>query len=155
MLELFIDVIFMENTEMWNKCPRENDLLKCIMVTHGCTGQTSILKVGGGGTTYIVPPNIENNNVFFPLLSQKLGGKCPQFLLHYRNSTCQVYSSQLEVAIAILSKSMFCHILKTCNQFYSKSHVNQLMLNTCICTHVHVYLNIWKVSFESAIKCLS
>jgi hypothetical protein len=89
------------------------------------------------------------------LLSQKLGGKCPQFLLHYRNSTCQVYSSQLEVAIAILSKSMFCHILKTCNQFYSKSHVNQLMLNTCICTHVHVYLNIWKVSFESAIKCLS
>jgi hypothetical protein len=36
----------MENTEMWNKCPRENDLLKCIVVTHGCTGQTSILKVG-------------------------------------------------------------------------------------------------------------
>ena len=47
-----LDVIFMENTEMWNKCPRENDLLNCIVVTHGCTGQTSILKVGGGGTTY-------------------------------------------------------------------------------------------------------
>ena len=26
MLELSIDVIFMENTEMWNKCPPENDL---------------------------------------------------------------------------------------------------------------------------------
>ena len=25
-LELFIDVLFMENTEMRNKCPRENDL---------------------------------------------------------------------------------------------------------------------------------
>ena len=45
-LELFIDVIFMENTEMWNKCSRENDLLKCIVVAHGCMGQTSILKVG-------------------------------------------------------------------------------------------------------------
>jgi hypothetical protein len=56
------------------------------------------------------------------------------------------------IAIAILFKSMFCHILKTCNQFYSKSHVNQLVLNTCICTNVHVYLNIWKVSFKSDIK---
>jgi hypothetical protein len=25
-LELFIEVIFMETTEMWNKCPRKNDL---------------------------------------------------------------------------------------------------------------------------------
>ena len=67
----------MENTEMWNKCPRENDLLKCIVVTHGCTGQTSILKVGEGGTTYILPPNIRDNNLFFPLLSQKLGSNHP------------------------------------------------------------------------------
>jgi hypothetical protein len=81
---------------MWNKCSRENDLLKCIVVTHGCAGQTSILKVVGGGTTFILPPNIGDNNVFFPLLSQKLGGNRPQFLLH-RNSTRQVYSSQLEV----------------------------------------------------------
>jgi hypothetical protein len=43
------------------------------VVTHGCTGQTSILKVGVGGTTYILPPNIGDNNIFFPLLSQKLG----------------------------------------------------------------------------------
>ena len=71
--ELFIDVIFMENSEMWNKCPPENDILKCIVLTHGCTGQTSILKVGGGGTTYFWPPNIGYNNVLFPLLSQKLG----------------------------------------------------------------------------------
>ena len=26
MLELSIDVVFTENTEMWNKCPPENDL---------------------------------------------------------------------------------------------------------------------------------
>ena len=45
---------------------------------------------------YILPPNIGDNNVFFPLLSQKLGGNRPQFLLH-RNSTRQVYSSQPEV----------------------------------------------------------
>ena len=87
----FIEVVF-----MWNKCPRENDLLKCIVVTHGCTGQTSILKVGGEGTTYILPPNIEDNNVFLPLLSQKLEGNRSQFSLH-RNSTRRVYSSQLEV----------------------------------------------------------
>ena len=92
----YLDIIFMENTEMWNKCPRENDLLKCIVVTHGCTGQTSILKVGGESTTYILPPNIGDNNVFLPLLSQKLEGNRPQFLLH-RNSTRRVYSSQLEV----------------------------------------------------------
>ena len=58
----------------------------------------------------------------------------------------------LYIAIAILFKSTFCHTLKICNQSYSKNHVNQLVLNTCICTNVHVYLNIWKVSFESAIK---
>ena len=86
----------MENTEMWNKCPPENDLLKCIVLTHGCTGQTNILKVGGGGTTYILSTNIEENNVIFPLLSQKSGGNRPQFLLH-RNSIRQLYSSQLEV----------------------------------------------------------
>jgi hypothetical protein len=28
--------------------------------------------MGGGGTTYILPPNIGDNNVFFPLLSEKL-----------------------------------------------------------------------------------
>ena len=28
--------------------------------------------VRGRGTTYILPPNIGDNNVFFPLLSQKL-----------------------------------------------------------------------------------
>jgi hypothetical protein len=27
--------------------------------------------VGGGDTTYILPPNIGDNNVFFSLLSQK------------------------------------------------------------------------------------
>ena len=63
----------MENTEMWNKCSRENDLLKCIVVAHVCTGQTSILKVGGGGTTYILPPNIGDNNVFFPIVISKAG----------------------------------------------------------------------------------
>ena len=36
----------MENTEMCNKLLRENDLLKCFVVTHGCTGRTRILKVG-------------------------------------------------------------------------------------------------------------
>jgi hypothetical protein len=44
------------------------------VVTQGCTGQTRIFKVGRGGTTYILPPNIGDNNVFFPWLSQKLGG---------------------------------------------------------------------------------
>jgi hypothetical protein len=59
-------------------------ILRCEIIVHEktiywnvswlltCTGQTSILKVGGGGTTYILPPNIGDNNVFFPLLSQKL-----------------------------------------------------------------------------------
>ena len=77
-LELFIDVIFMKNTEMWNKYPRENDLLKCIVVTHGCTGQTSILKVGAGGTTYILPPKC-----IFSIVISKV---CPQFLLQYASS---------------------------------------------------------------------
>ena len=37
--------------------------------------------VGGGeGTTYILPPNIGDNNVFFPLLSEKLGGQAPPVL---------------------------------------------------------------------------
>ena len=70
----------MENTEMWNKCPRENDLLKCIVVTHGCTGQTSILKVGGGGTTYILTSNIGDNNVFFSIVISKVWGQPPPVL---------------------------------------------------------------------------
>ena len=49
----------------------------------------------------------------------------------------------LRTAMAILSNLTFCHISKTCNQFYSKSHVNQLVLNTRISgTHVHIHLNI-------------
>jgi hypothetical protein len=63
----------MENTEMWNKYPRENDLLKCIVVTHGCTGQTSILKVGAGGTTYILPPK----RIFSIVISKVLGQPPP------------------------------------------------------------------------------
>ena len=70
----------MENTEMWNKCPRENDLLKWIVVTHGCTGQTSILKVGGGGTRYNLPPNIGDNRVFFFIDSSKAYGQPPPIL---------------------------------------------------------------------------
>jgi len=32
---------------------------------------------GGGGTAYILPPNIGVKNVFFPLLYQKRGGNRP------------------------------------------------------------------------------
>jgi hypothetical protein len=38
---------------------------------YGCTGQTSILEVGGGGITYILPPNI-GDNIEQCILSQKL-----------------------------------------------------------------------------------
>jgi hypothetical protein len=65
----------------------------------GCSwmyGTDEYFESGGQGTTYLLPPNIGDNNVFFPVLSQKLGGNRPHFLLH-RNSTRQVYSSQLEV----------------------------------------------------------
>ena len=58
----------------------EKDLLKCIVVTHECTGQTSILKVGGGDTTYILPPNIGDNNVFFPIVISKGWGQPPPVL---------------------------------------------------------------------------
>jgi hypothetical protein len=44
-------------------------------VKYGFTADTSNLKVGEGGITYILPPNIADNNVLFPLLSQKLGVK--------------------------------------------------------------------------------
>ena len=40
-------------------------------------GADEYFESGGGGTTYILPPNIGDNNVFFPLLSQKLGGLHP------------------------------------------------------------------------------
>jgi hypothetical protein len=50
----------------------------------------------GEGAQHILPPNVGDNNVCFPLLSQKLEGNRPQFFLH-RNNTRQVYSSQLEV----------------------------------------------------------
>jgi hypothetical protein len=71
----------MEYTEMWNKCSRENDLLKCIVVTPGCTGHTSILKVGRGRghNIYFTSNFIGDNNVFFLLWSQKFGGNRPQF----------------------------------------------------------------------------
>ena len=57
-------------------------------------GTDKYFESGRGGTTYILPPNIGDNNVF--LLSQKFAGNHPQFLLHM-NSTRQVYASQLEV----------------------------------------------------------
>ena len=65
---------------MWNKCPRENDLLKCIVVTHVCMGQTTILKVGEGGTTYILPLNIGEYNVFFSIVISKAWGQPPPVL---------------------------------------------------------------------------
>ena len=74
----------------------EKILLKCIVVIPGCTGQTSILKVGGGGTTYILPPNMGGNNVFFSIVISKVWGQPHPVPLH-KNSTRQVYSSQLEV----------------------------------------------------------
>jgi hypothetical protein len=52
---------------------------------------------GGGGTTYILPPNIADNNVFFSLLSQKFRGKLPQFRCIGIVPASQSYSSQLEV----------------------------------------------------------
>ena len=55
---------------MWNKCPRENDLLNCIVVTHGCTGQTSILKVGGGGTTYFTSKGRGQQRMFSIVISK-------------------------------------------------------------------------------------
>ena len=54
--------------------------------------------MGGVGTTYILPPNIGGNNVFFSIIISKVWGQPPTVPLH-RNSTrqTQVYSYQLEV----------------------------------------------------------
>jgi hypothetical protein len=87
------DILFPFNSTM-QEC--EKILLKCIVVTPRCMGQMSILKVGGGDTTYILPPKIGGNNVFFSIVISKVWGQPPPVPLH-RNSTCQVYSSQLEV----------------------------------------------------------
>ena len=56
------------------------------MVTHVCSVygtdeyfESGVVGGGGRGTTYILPPNIGDNNVFFHsnLNRFKLGGNCP------------------------------------------------------------------------------
>jgi hypothetical protein len=44
-------------------------------------GQMSILKVGGGDTTYILPPNIGGNNIFFSFVISKAWGQPPLVLI--------------------------------------------------------------------------
>jgi hypothetical protein len=65
---------------MWNKCSRENDLLKCIVVTHGCAGQTEYFESGGRGHNIYFTSKYRGQQRIFSIVISKAWGQPPPVL---------------------------------------------------------------------------